>query len=61
MAKNLDAIINEFVLKLRGTKTLADVRKEVEKDFYKKFGMSKRVEAMAYGVADCVAEKLKVR
>ena len=61
MAKNLDAIINEFVLKLRGTKTLADVRKAVEKDFYKKFGMTKRVEAMAYSVADCVAEKLKVR
>ena len=59
---NLEGTINNYVSRLRGNvKTLDTIRKEVEKDFYKKFGLSKKVEAMAYEIADCVAERLKVK
>ncbi len=57
----LDAIINEYVKKLRGTKSLEDVRKAVEKDLYKKLGVSRRVESLAYAIADYVADRLNIR
>ena len=58
---NLEKTINGYVKRLRGAKTLSDVRKSIEKDFYSKYGLSKKVETMAYEVADCVAEKLRVK
>ena len=58
---NLDSLINQYASKLRGAKSLNEVRNYVEKEIYKKFGMSKRTETMAYEIADCVAEKLKKR
>jgi hypothetical protein len=61
MAK-LDGIVNEYIKKLRHTaKSLDDVRKCVEKDIYKKYGVSRRAETLAYEIADCVADKLNIR
>jgi len=57
----LDAIINEYAKKLHGTKSLEDVRKAVEKDLYKKLGVSRRVESLAYAIADYVADRLNIR
>lgn len=58
----LNSIINGYANRLRGNaKSLADVRKEVEKDFYKKYGLTKKVESMAYEVADCVAKKIGIK
>lgn len=56
---NLDSLINQYASKLRGAKSLNEVRNYVEKEIYKKFGMSKRTETMAYEIADCVADKLR--
>ncbi len=58
---NLDSLINQYASKLRDAKSLSEIRNYVEKEIYKKFGMSKRTETMAYEIADCVAEKLKKR
>ena len=58
---NLDAMINNYANRLRGAKSLEDVRKFVEKELYKKYGISRRVEKTAYEIADCVADKLKIR
>jgi hypothetical protein len=61
MAK-LDGIINEYSKKLRFfAKSLDDVRKCVEKDIYKKYGVSRRAESLAYEIADCVADKLNIK
>jgi len=58
---SLDAMINNYASRLRDAKTLEDVRKFVEKELYKKYGISRRVEKTAYEIADCVADKLKIR
>ena len=58
---NLDAMINNYASRLRDAKSLEDVRKLVEKELYKKFGVSRRVEKTAYEIADCVADKLKIK
>ena len=59
--ENLDSMINNYASRLRGAKSLEDVRKLVEKELYKKFGVSRRVEKTAYEIADCVADKLKIK
>ena len=56
---NLDSLINQYASKLRDAKSLSEIRNYVEKEIYKKFGMSKRAESMAYEIADCVADKIK--
>ena len=58
---NLDAMINNYASRLRDAKTLEDVRKLVEKELYKKYGISRRAEKTAYEIADCVADKLKIK
>jgi hypothetical protein len=56
---NLESLINQYASKLRDAKSLSEIRNYVEKEIYKKFGMSKRAESMAYEIADCVADKIK--
>ena len=56
---NLDSLINQYASKLRDAKSLSEIRNYVEKEIYKKFGMSKRTESMAYEIADCVVDKIK--
>jgi hypothetical protein len=58
---NLDSLINGYSSKLRNAKTLDEVKTFVERDLYKKFGVSRRVEKTAYEIADIVAEKLKIK
>lgn len=58
---NLEKAINGYVRRFRGVKSLSDIRKSIEKDLYSKYGLSKRVEEMAYEIADCVAEKLRLK
>ena len=58
---SLNVLISNYTKRLKGCDNIGDVRKAIEKDLYKKYGISRKAESLAYSIADYVADNLKIK